>query len=160
MSKKWLVSILGAAAMLVSAGALAQATVPAFYAGLDIGKADFGDEDDTAFKLLGGYQFHRNFAAEVGYSQLLDKGPVEVTALELVGVGLFPLTPQLSLLGKLGLANVEVDTPVGSDDKTELTYGIGLQYDVSRNLGARVQWQRYDTDEEVDLFTIGVIWRF
>lgn len=160
MNKKWLVSILGAAAMLFSAGALAQASVPAFYVGLDVGQADFGDEDDTAFKILGGYRFHSNFAAEIGYAQLLDKGPVEVTALEVVGVGLFPLAPQLSLLGKLGLANVELDTPGINTDNTELTFGVGVQYDVSRNLGARVQWQRYETDEEVDLFTIGVIWRF
>jgi OOP family OmpA-OmpF porin len=164
MSKKWLVSILGAVAMLLSAGALAQANMPAFYVGLDVGRADFGDENDTAFKILGGYQFHRNFAAEIGWSQLFDKDVgginAEVTALEVVGVGMFPVAPQLSLLGKLGFANVEVEALGQSDDKTELTWGLGVQYDVSRNLGARVQWQRYETDEEVDLLTIGVIWRF
>jgi len=130
------------------------------YVGLDVGNADFGTEDDTAFKILGGYQFHRNIAAEIAYSQLLDKGPVEVTALEVVAVGLFPLANQISILGKLGLANVDVETPVGSDDKTELTYGIGVQYDFTGNLGARLQWQRYDTDEEIDLLSIGVVWRF
>jgi OOP family OmpA-OmpF porin len=160
MTKKWLVAMLGAAAMTVSAGALAQQTVPGFYVGADVGQADFGDEDDTAFRILGGYQFHRNVAAEVGYSLLFDKGGAEVTALELVAVGSFPLANQLSVLGKLGFANVDVETRFGSDDKTELTYGLGLQYDFTRNLGARLQWQRYDTDEEVDLISIGVIYRF
>jgi OOP family OmpA-OmpF porin len=160
MTKKWLVALLSAAAMTSSAGALAQGTMSGAYVGLDVGQADFGDEDDTAFKIFGGFQFHPNLAAEVGYSMLLDKGPVEVTALEVVAVGIFPLANQFSILGKLGLANVDVETPVGSEDKTELTYGIGVQYDFTRNLGGRVQWQRYDTDEEIDLFTIGVVWKF
>jgi OOP family OmpA-OmpF porin len=159
MTKKWLVAMLGAAAMTVSAGALAQ-TVPGFYVGADVGQADFGDEDDTAFKILGGYQFHRNVAVEIGYSMLLDKGPVEVTALEAVVVGSFPVANQLSILGKLGLANVEVEASGLSEDKTELTYGLGLQYDVTPKLGIRGQWQRYDTDEAVDLISIGVIYRF
>ena len=160
MTKKWLIALLSAAAMTFSVGALAQGAMSGAYVGLDVGKSDFGDEDDTGFKLFGGYQFHRNIAAEVGYSMLLDKGPVEVTALEVVAVGSFPIANQLSLLGKLGLANVDVETPFGSEDKTELTYGIGVQYDFNRNLGARVQWQRYDTDEAIDLFTIGVVYKF
>lgn len=159
MTKKWLVAMLGAAAMTVSAGALAQA-VPGFYIGADVGQADFGTEDDTAFKILGGYQFHRNFAAEIGYSMLLDKGPVEVTALEAVVVGSYPLANQLSVFGKLGFANVDVETPAGSTDKTELTFGLGLQYDVTPKIGIRGQWQRYDTDDEIDLISIGVIYRF
>jgi OmpA-OmpF porin, OOP family len=80
--------------------------------------------------------------------------------MEIVAVGMFPVMDKLSVIGKLGFANVEVDTPVGSDDKTELTYGVGVQYDFTRNLGARAQWQRYDTDNEVDLLSVGIVYRF
>jgi len=160
MTKKWFVSILGAAAMLISAGAMAQPAVPGFYVGGEIGQSDVGNEDDIGFKILGGYQFHRNIAAEVGYGMMFDKSDVEVTALEFVAVGLFPIANQFSILGKLGLANVEVDTPGGSNDKTEFTWGVGVQFDVSRNLGVRALWQRYETDEEVDWIAIGAVWRF
>ena len=160
MTKKWLVAVLGSAALILSAGAIAQQTVPGFYAGLDVGQADIGDEDDTAFKLYGGYQFHRNIAAEIGYSRLLDKGGVEATAIEVVAVGIFPVANQLSILGKLGFANIDVEVGGFSDDSTELTYGLGVQYDFNRNLGARAQWQRYDTESEVDLFTIGIVYKF
>jgi OmpA-OmpF porin, OOP family len=160
MTKKWLVAMLGAVAMSVSAGAVAQGMMTGFYAGLDVGQTEAGDEDDTGFKIFGGYRFHQNIAAELGYGLLVDKGGVEVTTLEVVAVGIFPLANQFSILGKLGFANVDVETPFGSDDKTELTYGIGAQYDFTRNLGARLQWQRYDTDEEVDFFSIGVLWKF
>jgi OmpA-OmpF porin, OOP family len=163
MDNKWLVSMLGAGAMAVSASAWAQqamSTVPNFYIGAEVGQADFGSEDDTAFKLIGGYQFHRNIAAEAGYGMLFDKEGAEVTALELVALGMFPVMDKLSVIGKLGFANVEVDTSAGSDDRTELTYGVGVQYDFTRNLGARAQWQRYDTDNEVDLLSVGIVYRF
>ena len=160
MTKKWLVSMLGAAAMVVSAGAMAQATVPNFYIGAEVGQTDVGPEDDTGFKFLGGYQFHRNIAAELGYGLLFDKSGVEVTSLEAVAVGIFPLANNFSLLGKLGFAMIEADGPGGSEDETELTWAIGAQYDFTRNLGVRLQFQRYETDDSVDFINVGVVWRF
>jgi OmpA-OmpF porin, OOP family len=166
MTKKWLVSVVGAAAMSVSAGALAQqsmATVPNFYIGAEVGQAD-NSVDDTGFKILGGYQFHRNIAAEVAYGMLIDKDNVEVTTIEAVAVGIWPLTPNISLLGKLGFAQVDVEVSGpgagASSDDIELTYGIGVQWDFTRNLGVRVGWQRYDADSEVDYLNVGVVWRF
>jgi hypothetical protein len=164
MTKKWLVSVLGAAAMSVSAGALAQkpmSTVPNFYIGAEVGQTDVGPQDDTGFKFLGGYQFHRNIAAELGYGLLFDKSGVEVTSLEAVAVGIFPLANNFSILGKLGFALIEAKGPGGSNDDTELTYGIGGQYDFTKNLGVRLQWQRYNTDpDDVDFINVGVVWRF
>jgi len=163
MTKKWLVSMLGAAAMSVSAGALAQqpmATVPNFYAGLDVGQTDVGSEDDTGFKIFGGYQFHRNIAAELGYGLLFDKSGVDLTSIEAVAVGIFPLANQFSLIGKLGFAMLEADGPGGSADETELTWGIGAQYDLTRNLGFRLQFQRYEADDAIDFISLGVVWRF
>ena len=164
MSRKWLVSVLGAAAVAMSVGAQAQTAgaplVPNIYAGVEFGQSDVGSEDDIGFKIFGGYQFTRNLAAEIGYGMLFDKSDVEVTLLEFVAVGMFPIANQFSLIGKLGLANVEFDTPRGSEDKTELTYAFGVQFDMSRNLSLRALWQRYDTDEEVDWIAIGALWRF
>ena len=161
MNRKWLVSILGAAAMTVSAGALAQSPTTGFYIGTEIGNTDVsGADDDIGFKLLGGYRFHPNIAAEVGYGMLYDKSDVEVTALEFVAVGFFPIANQFSILGKLGFANVEVDTRLGSEDKTELTWGLGVQFDVSRNLGLRAVWQRYETEDAVDVLAVGATWKF
>lgn len=160
MNKKWLVSMLGAAAMTVSAGALAQSATTGFYIGAEVGQTSVDDEDDIGFKLLGGYRFHPNIAAEVGYGMMYDKSDIEVTALEFVAVGMFPVANQLSIIGKLGFANVEVDSPFGSEDKTEITWGLGVQYDVNRNLGVRALWQRYETDEAVDFLAIGVTYKF
>ena len=164
MFKKWLVAVLGGAAMVLSTGALAQkqAATQGFYVGGDFGKFDIADEDDTAFKILGGYQFHRNFSAEFSYGNLFDKSGVEITTWELVGVGTFPLGNNLSVLGKLGFAMWDADAGIfGSDDGTDLTFGVGVQYDLNPKLAIRGQWQRYDvSDEDADLFSIGLIYRF
>jgi len=162
MNKKCFVSMLGAAALAVSAGAYAQQpTATGFYIGAEVGNTDVGGaDDDIGFKLLGGYQFHRNVAAELGYGLLYDKGGVEVKALEAVALGMFPIANQFSIIGKLGFANVDFKVPAGSDDKTELTWGLGVQYDFSRNLGVRALWQRYETDDAVDFLAVGVTWKF
>lgn len=161
MSKKWLVATLGAAALVASTGALAQQRPEqAWYIGAELGQSDFGSEKDTAYKFLGGFQVNRYFGGEAGYGWLYDKNGTEAKALELVGIGTYPINNQFSLFGKFGFASVDVKTPGGSDDNTELTFGVGVQYDPMPKLGIRAGWQRYDTDQEIDVISIGVIWRF
>ena len=158
--KKWLVTVFGAAAMALSTAAAAQLT-PSFYAGVELGSSDFGEETDTAMKILGGFQFHPNIAVELGYGFLYDKGATEITALELVAVGMYQVAPQISVLAKLGFANVETDFGNTSDDSTEVLFGVGAQYDVTRNLGARLMFTRYGAArDDVDVISVGVIWRF
>jgi OOP family OmpA-OmpF porin len=157
MTKKWLVALLSAVAMTFSAGAMAQGTMSGAYVGLDVGRSEFVDEDDTGFRLFGGFQFHRNIAAEVAYGLLFDKGGVEITALELAAIGMFPVANQFSVIGKLGFARLEAD---GGGDDSDFVFGIGAQYDVTRNLGVRLQWTRYNTDPELDFLSLGVLWKF
>jgi hypothetical protein len=164
MNKKWLVSILGAAAVAVSGGAFAQVSVPEvppFYLGAEVGRGDFGSQEDVGHKILGGYRFHRNFAAELAYGFLFDKHDTEVTALELVAVGTWPLGNKFSILAKLGFADWEVDGPGVNRDGTEVTWAVGAQFDFSRDLAFRATWQRYKTDpESTDFLNVGVLWKF
>jgi OmpA-OmpF porin, OOP family len=157
MTKKWLVALFSAAAMAFSAGVLAQGAMAGAYVGLDVGRAEIADEKDTGFRIFGGYQFHRSIAAEVAYGMLLDKGGVEVTSMEVAAVGMFPIANQFSIIGRLGFARLEADP--GSNDN-DFTFGIGAQYDATRNLGVRLQWQRYNTDPELDFLSLGVLWKF
>ena len=162
MKKKWLVTMLGAAAMGMSGAAMAQQPMSGWYVGGDIAKVEVESEDDTGFRILGGYEINRTFAAELGYTSLFDKDGVEVTAFELVGIGKFPVANSFSVFGKLGLAmwDAEIDG-VGSDDGTDLTYGVGVQYDLTSRLGIRGQLQWYDVDEaDADVISVGVIYRF
>jgi OOP family OmpA-OmpF porin len=196
--KKLLLTAALTAAMALPAAAMAQARGDAgFYLGGSIGQttakdwcnglAGSGascDDKDSSWRILGGYQINRNFAAELGY---VDLGKVtaslgaisasaESTAWELVGIGAFPITNQFSIYGKLGMYRAEVEARAnagalsGSDKKNnnDLTYGAGVQYDVNRQLGLRAEWQRYSNmgdnatigETNVDVMSVGLLWHF
>ena len=60
----------------------------------------------------------------------------------------------------------------GKKTTTDLTYGIGGQYDFNRNLGLRLEWNRYSgvkapdvagrssSDTDIDVLSVGALWRF
>jgi hypothetical protein len=164
MNNKWLVALLGAGAMALSTGALAQqGPTPGFYVGADVGSfdSDAVNDDDTAFKILGGYQINRNIAAELAYGMLYDKGGFEITTWELSGIYSLPLGNKFSVFGRLGFAMWDAEGGGFSRDGTDLLFGLGGQYDLTNKLGIRLQWTRYDVDDEdADLFSLGVIYRF
>lgn len=165
-------------------GALGQAQVD-----LDCTGATTCDDKDTSWKIFAGYQFNRNFALEVGYVNLGEavvSGPAppfgtasvkfESTAFELVGIGLLPIVDRFSIYGKLGLYRADTDADVSvsglgsttvSDSNADLTFGLGLRYDFTRNLGIRAEWQRYGDvaaedfgESDIDVISIGLHWKF
>ncbi len=172
-----------AVSALAFAGAAAaqQPSLSSVYIGGTIGQAEYKDgcsgiadcdEKDTAWRILGGYQFNRYFAAELGYHNLGEAsapaGATEGTAWELVGIGSYPIVDKLSVYGKLGLYRGELEGPAGEETNNDLTYGVGLQYDFLKNVGVRGEWQRYNKmgggsgipETDVDVVSIGVVYRF
>lgn len=141
------------------------------------------DDKDTAWRILGGYQINRNFAVELGYHQLGDAsasfpgGQVdfEATAIELVGLGILPLANNFALYAKAGFYRGETEAsgsnalgPVDvSETNTDLTFGLGAQYNFNPRFGVRAEWQRYTNmggeatgESDVDVLSIGVLVRF
>jgi OOP family OmpA-OmpF porin len=172
MKKKVLAAMLGAAAMTLSAGAMAQQADTGWYVGASIGQADLDIDKDTAWKVSAGYQLNRNLAVEIGYTNLGEVsegvGPLsaeaEATAWEVIGVGKLPMANNFSVYGLVGIAMAKVEGRIlgvpFDDDSTELTFGVGAQYDFSRNMGVRAQWQRYGADEDIDVISLGVVIKF
>lgn len=171
-TKNFVVALLGALAMAAAPAALAQKgkTASPWYVGLHFGQSDIDavDETDTAFRILGGYQFHPNLAAELAYT---DFGSVSVggtsikgNAIELVAVGSWPVADRFSIYGKLGFNQGEFEGGGVSDDSIELTYGVGVRWDFMPNLGARLEWQEYpdvgDGASDVTVMSIGVVYKF
>lgn len=162
---------------------------PGFYLGGAIGQMSLDDDgvcalmtscetEDTGFKLFGGYRFNRNFALEAGYANLgetraahiaIGNETDEITTLLFDVVGVLPLNEQFSLFGKIGVHAWQVEqsgTIFGmpfsdSADGTDLTFGLGAQYDFNEKLGIRAEWERFDVDNtDVDLLSAGVVFRF
>ncbi len=152
------------------------------YAGIGLGQttADFPDCDispncddkDTGFKIFGGYRFNQNFALEGGYADFgkstfsipgFASGTAEATTIFVQAVGMIPINPTVSLLGKAGLhlwdakENGQIlGTPFSvSDDGTDLAFGLGVQFNFSRQFALRLEWENYDMDTS-DIQVLGV----
>ena len=164
------------ALFFAGAAAAQQPGLSSVYIGGTIGQAEYkdgggGDDKDTAWRILGGYQFNRYFAAELGYHNLGEAsaaaGALEGTAWELVGIGAYPIVDKLSVYGKLGVYRGELEAPGAEETNTDLTFGAGLQYDLLKNVGVRGEWQRYSkmgggnlVETDVDVLSVGVVYRF
>jgi OOP family OmpA-OmpF porin len=138
--------------MLVSAGALAGG--PAFAQmqpqderALYLGGALGANGSESAWRLFGGYRAHRNAALELGYADLgemtIGGNAVNSEAWELSGLGIVPLGERFAAYGRLGFYRGEARGGGITEEKTDLTFGLGAQYEVNRNVGVRLEWQRY-----------------
>jgi OOP family OmpA-OmpF porin len=195
---KSVVAAVGLSAALVALPAAAQLNLSPLYAGVGVGQSkakdfcsgggfDTCDDKDTAWKVFGGYQFTPNFAAEIGYSNLGKFGATfagltddaKVTAWEFSALGAWPIMPRFSVFGRLGVyrATVKETTNFAGNfehDNNDWTFGLGLQYDITRNLGVRGEWQRYrkigggdvafgaavGEKSDLDVLGISALWRF
>ena len=180
-----------ASTLLIAAGqASAQAYVGASIGQSDIddeittGLITSGSVDgkDSAFKVFGGYMFNRHFGIEGAYVDLgeasysgffgaatVTGGSVEVTGFNVSALGAYPINEQFSVFGKIGLFIWEAeasDTTGGAPfsataDGTDLSFGVGVGYNFTRNLGVRAEWEMFKTDDaDATLLSLGVLWRF
>ena len=191
MKSKYLVGVFAIAAAALAAPASAQMSAPSLssaYIGGSLGQSELDldcegascEKKDTAWRIFGGYQFSKHFSAELGYANLgeatIDFGPgdtvsAEGTAWDISAVGMLPVGP-VSLYGRLGLYRADTELrdslsgESADDTNTGVFWGLGLQFDISKNLGVRAEWQQYndvgDGEGEFDVrvLNIGVVWRF
>ena len=191
MKSKYLIGALAIAAASFSLPAAAQMSMPSLssaYIGGSIGQSDADydcegatcDTKDSAWRIFGGYQVNRHFSAELGYANLgeatFDFGggdtiEAEANAFDISVVGAFPVGP-VSLYGRVGLYRADVEVREALFGNTEessngLLWGVGVQYDVNKNLGVRAEWQQYNgmevgggEDVDVNVLSVGVLWRF
>lgn len=140
------------------------------------------DSKDNAFKVFGGYMFNRHFGVEGAYVDLgevsysgfffgspVTGGKVEATGFNVAALGSYPVTEEFSVFGKIGLFIWEAeasDTTGGvpfsaKTDGTDISFGLGVNYQFTRNLGVRAEWERFKLDEaDADLISVGIVWRF
>lgn len=154
------------------------------------------DDKDTGWKLFAGYQFNPNFAVEGGYVDLgkfsfnttVTAAPAGYTTGSLSGnvktkngflvdaVGIWPATDKFSVFGKLGAYSIKTELsasgPSGSVNQSSTDsnfhWGVGAGYDFDKNIGARLEWERFNSvgnkdktgEADVDLLSVGVVYKF
>ena len=132
------------------------------------------DANSTAYKLIIGWRFLDWLAVEGDYVDLGsgddtldgDRFESDVSGVMASVVGFLPVGP-VDLFARVGAiawdAELTGPTPEfsGSDDGTDLTYGIGAQFRVW-SLSLRAEYERFEIEDAdtVDLISVGVTWTF
>ena len=139
------------------------------------------DDKDAAWKIFGGYQFNRNLGVEFGYTNLgkasagdaVSTTTFKTKGFEVLAVGTFPINQQFEVYGKAGLFRWNLDandTVFGSlsESGTDLTFGLGVKYNFTKTVGARLEWQRYNDignenttgTSDSDFIGVGLVFKF
>ena len=145
------------------------------------------DSDETAFawKLFGGWRFNPYVALEAGFLNLGEasgdtvifgqdvNGRIAADALFAELVGSVPLGQRARAFGKLGVANLNAElttdvfavplagTPFAqtgfSKDFTEAMFGLGLEFAFSDKVVGRLEWERIDFEDGIDMYSAGIV---
>ncbi len=147
------------------------------YGGIDLGHPQYsssvngiggggGTNGGVGAKLYGGYSLTPNFALEGSLFRLGNSrsngATVNTWGVGLDGVGSYTFAPQWSVLGRVGVAGARFNTSAGNDSSPGVKIGAGLQYDLSRQVALRVQYERYhfvnafDARPNIGEYTAGV----
>lgn len=158
------------------------------------------DETDTAYKLQAGYQVNNYFAIEGGYVNLGKfsatenvtapangsvKGRSKVQGWSAFAVGILPIAQGFSAFGKLGTIYSTTKTHVTtggavvlaagqsanrSRSEFNLAYGLGLQYDITKTMNVRAEWERFEKvgnnasngtgERDFNIYSVGLNYRF
>ncbi len=129
------------------------------------------DDEDNGYTMGVGARMGPNVAIEGGFvdlGEVSDSTASIETSGAFAGLGLFvPLQPGFELTGRVGLIAWDADmkASVGpassSEDGTDIYYGIGAAFQVSRELHLTVGFDRYDIDDtDVDMLSLGAKFYF
>jgi OOP family OmpA-OmpF porin len=172
MSVRILKPVIAAAAAAASLAAFS-AHAEGLYLGGSLGAPHFGDSvngvsgsgSGVSGKVFGGYQLTPNFAVEAGLVGLgrIDNGSGTVRGRGgyLDAVGLLPLGSKWSLLGSVGIAQVNLDTSNGDDKGAGLKLGLGAEYALGNSVSLRGEYEQYraaafDGHPAIGQYTLGV----
>ena len=172
------VRLFGAAAVASLLLAPAAQADSGFYLGASVGDTtidvDEFNESDTSWKAYGGYIIDVpvvDFAIELAYLDFGSQSGVLLTepaAIDATGLGAFGLVGiDFGIFGffaKAGYVSWDADLELGglsdSEDGSDPGYGIGARLTFS-SIELRAEYEVFEFDDaDVDMATLGFVWRF
>lgn len=159
-----------AAALLVSAPALAQSTSDIEWygnLGYSIYDTEVGGADLGAVQGRVGARFHRYFGIEGEAAVGVDDDEIAGVdvglnhSLAIYGVGFLPVSDQFDLIARAGVGNTDVEIGGVDVDDDSFNYGVGAQFNINDHNGVRADWTRFDGDNaEADVWSLSYVRRF
>lgn len=145
---------------------------PRIYTGIGYGQYSFEYDDrendvdfDDDSQMLKGYigsQFNEHFSLELAYQNFDEASDIdnkaEVDGISLAARLAAPITNNFSAYAKGGWlewdADVTQELAVGSvttsRDGGDVFYGAGIEYAFTDNVQARLEYERYELDDDID----------
>jgi OOP family OmpA-OmpF porin len=132
-----------------------------FYAGgnIGVGKPNINtpNGEDKKSSVLGGivlgYKYNKYLGVEgeyTGIGRVSDKisGTVKGDAASIAAIGFLPLNDEFNFYGKLGVAATKTKVssslaPMYDNTRTAVTYGLGGEYNLNKNIGIRLGWDHF-----------------
>ena len=178
-------SIACAAALMALASFSSHAVDNGIYLGAGVGQSGVEFDDDfegtnldfdasaTSYKVIAGWRFIDWLSVELNYVDLGtaddrvqgQKIETDIDGVSLSALGFLPLGP-VDLFARVGAIDWSADLSVpgigsGSDDGTDLTYGVGAQFRVW-SLSLRAEYEVFDISDAdtVDMISASVTWTF
>lgn len=141
---------------------------------------DRWDEDDTAYKLFGGYRLNKMLAFELDYINLGEPSGAVVPGVNVDAavdgfapyvVGTLPLGNFFEVYARLGYffydatlgVERELDDRVEFDEESEdLVYGAGIGANIGEKLNIRFEYEKFDLEglDDTDSLWLTAAWRF
>jgi OOP family OmpA-OmpF porin len=132
------------------------------------------DASATGFKVIAGWRFLDWLSVEANYVDLGSADDnvegqrieTDIDGVSLGVVGFLPIGP-VDLFARVGAIDWSADLSApglgisGSDDGTDLTYGVGAQFRVW-GLSLRAEYEVFDISDvdTVDMISVGATWTF
>jgi opacity protein-like surface antigen len=153
------------------------------YTMLTYSEDGFPDFDISALGVRGGYYFNNYFSVEgrFGFGVGDDTQTVSVflpgigtftgdATVELdnmfgvYAVGHIPLTKQFQLYGLVGLTQGEITASVNgfsvSEDDSDLSFGVGAEFDMTPNMSLGIEYTSYITEDAYDVDGLGISFNY
>lgn len=132
--------------------------------------------DEMGWKAYVGWNILDFLGVEAGYRDLgtfsegseTERFDVDLAVIDASARAFLPIGDLFNLYAKVGYANIAWDGKYEDaegdfsvdDDNWELFYGIGTEFNLGRNFAIRAEWEMYDTDEDLNTLSAGLIFRF
>jgi len=133
------------------------------------------EDTNATLGVFGGYQINKIFSVELGvrnYGEAKSTGAsIKGKGWEASGLAAWPIVGAVSIFGRLGgyRGTLKGDGALTGVKETtsSVTYGLGLQLDLSKNVALRGEWQAYSSlgggampQGDLNVLTVGALWQF
>lgn len=133
------------------------------------------NNEDTSWKVYGGYKINDMIDAEVSYHSMGDISrtmssddasttqTAEISALALNAVGTYDVNDSVQALGKIGVASWSTDGSDTDESGISMTYGFGAKIRMNENMKIRAEWETISdvetaagTENDISSMSLGI----